>query len=566
MARKSRRAQNETAVSTAVVANIQTKKKENLLRTAAYGRLSVENETDESLQTQMSMLYQFIDEHEDLQFEDSYSDNGYSGTNFDRPEFVRLMDDVRSGKIECIVVKDLSRFGRDYLETGYYIETLFPHLNVRFIAVTDDFDSLREEDRSSLAVPIKNMVNAMYAKDISKKICASREVIKNKEDSMPMGTAPFGYDHSEDKKRFVLDEENAPTVRAIFAWSRLGVSVKEIGKRLDLIGAMTPGQSRNQKVGKEVKPAEWRADTVYKILSHPGYVGDVCVGRIKQALYKAEKCHRTSPDEWTVHQNVHEPLVTREDREQIIQTMKSNNMKKYSETDYHKEQREKIQDQFSGMIHCAECGRNMYYVRYLHDYKTLKKTGGQYLCPQNGGKAACGGRVVHEDFLKIFIMDQIHLLIKGMCDRKKMLDMVNTSQGGKNALLSAQKKMLALQVKISETEERQHKLYEDYADGVLDAEDYQNIKEQYVADAQRMQDELAGLEVKRKRLEKTIDDYSKIVKHLEQYLDNREFNSELVHELVERVSISKTDGYEITFKCEDVYKRVIEMMEGGECE
>lgn len=566
MARKSRRAQNDTAVSTAVVANIQTKKKENLLRTAAYGRLSVENETDESLQTQMSMLYQYIDEHEDLQLEDSYSDNGYSGTNFDRPEFVRLMDDVRSGKIECIVVKDLSRFGRDYLETGYYIETLFPHLNVRFIAVTDEFDSIREEDRSSLAVPIKNMVNAMYAKDISKKICAAREVIKNKEDSMPMGTAPFGYDHSEDKKKYVLDEENAPTVRAIFAWSRLGVSVKEIGKRLDLIGVMTPGQSRNKKVGKEVKPAEWRADTVYKILSHPGYVGDVCVGRIKQALYKAEKCHRTSPDEWTVHQNVHEPLVTREDREQIIQTMKANNMKKYSETDYHKEQREKIQDQFSGMIHCAECGRNMYYVRYLHDYKTLKKTGGQYLCPQNGGKAACGGRVVHEDFLKIFIMDQIHLLIKGMCDRKKMLDMVNTSQGGKNALLSAQKKMLALQVKISETEERQHKLYEDYADGILDAEDYQNIKEQYVADAQRMQDELAGLEVKRKRLEKTISDYSKIVKHLEQYLDNREFNPELVHELVERVSISNTDGYEITFKCEDVYKRVIEMMEGGDSE
>ena len=566
MARKSRRAQNDTAVSTATITNIQTKKKENLLRTAAYGRLSVENETDESLQTQMSMLYQFIDEHEDLQFEDSYSDNGYSGTNFDRPEFVRLMDDVRSGKIECIVVKDLSRFGRDYLETGYYIETLFPHLNVRFIAVTDDFDSIREEDRSSLAVPIKNMVNAMYAKDISKKICASREVMKNKADSMPMGTAPFGYDHSEDKKKYVLDEENAPTVRAIFAWSRLGVSVKEIGKRLDLIGAMTPGQSRNKKVGKEIKPAEWRADTVYKILSHPGYVGDVCVGRIKQALYKAEKCHRTSPDEWTVHQNAHEPLVTREDREQIIQTMKANNMKKYSETDYHKEQREKIQDQFSGMIHCAECGRNMYYVRYLHDYKTLKKTGGQYLCPQNGGKAACGGRVVHEDFLKIFIMDQIHLLIKGMCDRKKILDMVNTSRGGKNALLSAQKKMLALQVKISETEERQHKLYEDYADGILDAEDYQNIKEQYIADAQRMQDELAGLEVKRKRLEKTIDDYSKIVKHLEQYLDNREFNPELVHELVERVSISNTDGYEITFKCEDVYKRVIEMMEGGECE
>lgn len=404
MARKSRRAQNDTAVSTVVIANIQTKKKEKLLRTAAYGRLSVENETDESLQTQMSMLYQYIDEHEDLQLEDSYSDNGYSGTNFDRPEFVRLMDDVRSGKIECIVVKDLSRFGRDYLETGYYIETLFPHLNVRFISVTDEFDSIREEDRSSLAVPIKNMVNAMYAKDISKKICAAREVIKNKADSQPMGTAPFGYDHTEDKKRYVLDEEKRTDCQSDLRMVETWCIGERDRKRLDLIGAMTPGQSRNQKVGKEVKPAEWRADTVYKILSHPGYVGDVCVGRTSKLLIRLKMSPNHS-DEWTVHQNAHEPLVTREDREQIIQTMKANSTKKYSETDYHKEQREKIQDQFSGMIHCAECGHNMYYVRYLHDYKTLKKTGGHYLCPAERRPNGClrwsSGA---EDFLKIFII------------------------------------------------------------------------------------------------------------------------------------------------------------------
>ena len=193
MARKSRRSQAALADAALSVQAVKIKKNDVLLRTAAYGRLSVENggdETDDTLQTQMTMLYQYIDNHPDLELEDSYSDNGYSGTSFDRPEFVRLMDDVRSGKIQCIVVKDLSRFGRDYLETGYYLETLFPHLNVRFIAITDDFDSIREEDRNSLAIPIKNMVNAMYAKDISKKICASRMAQRKTADVMPQGTAP----------------------------------------------------------------------------------------------------------------------------------------------------------------------------------------------------------------------------------------------------------------------------------------------------------------------------------------------------------------------------------------
>lgn len=563
MARKSRRARNDVATNVAA-ADVQIKKKENLLRTAAYGRLSVEGETDESLHTQMAMLYQFIDSHEDLKLEDSYSDNGYSGTDFDRPEFARLMDDVKSGRIECIVVKDLSRFGRDYLETGYYIETLFPHLNVRFIAVTDEFDSSRDEDRNSLTVPIKNMVNAMYAKDISRKICASRENIKRRPDSMPMGTAPFGYVFSDDKKKYLVDNEDAPTVRAIFAWARLGVRTKEICRRLDLIGVSTPGQSRAKKAGKEITAAGWRNDMVYKVLIHPGYTGDVCVGRLKQALYKSEPAHRTSPEEWTVHTNAHEPYITGEDREKILQLLKERNTTKYGKTDYHKEQREKVKDSLSGMVWCADCGHRMYYTRYIHDYVTLKKTGGSYICPQNGGKAVCGGRVVYEDFLKIFVMDQINLLIRSMCDRKKMLDKINTSGGGKNALLSAQKKMMALQVKISETEARKTKLYEDYADGILNADDYQSIREQYIAESQRMQNDLEALESKRRRLEKTINDYTQIVKHLEQYLDNRDFNEELVHELVERISISNTDGIEITFKCADVYKQIEEMTEGGE--
>lgn len=163
MARKSRKNRN-------VESNIQTVvKKENLLDTAAYIRLSVENggnETDETLVVQQMLVERFIEEHPDLRLEEVYIDNGFTGTNFERPGFMRLMEDVRSGKVQCIVVKDLSRFGRDYLETGYYLETILPKLNVRFIAITDDYDSSRKEDRENISVElIQELVRSRMEKN-----------------------------------------------------------------------------------------------------------------------------------------------------------------------------------------------------------------------------------------------------------------------------------------------------------------------------------------------------------------------------------------------------------------
>ena len=213
MARKSRR--NKNAPQGNVQEPVIKNRKETLIATGAYARLSVENETDDTLQTQITMLHSYITNHPELELTDTYIDNGYSGTNFDRPEFIRLMDDVRSGRISCIVVKDLSRFGRDYLETGYYLETLFPHLNVRFIAVTDNFDSFREGDLNSLSVPLKNMVNTMYAKDISRKQCAAAKIRAKRERAMPNGTAPYGYRFTEDKTGYIEDPLTAPYVRMI---------------------------------------------------------------------------------------------------------------------------------------------------------------------------------------------------------------------------------------------------------------------------------------------------------------------------------------------------------------
>ena len=176
MARKSRRAvemPQEQIVQEQIKELAATA--DDKLRTAAYVRLSVEHDDDDTIQNQAAYIKDYIEGHRELQLSGVYMDHGYSGTNFDRPEFSRLMLDVQSGLINCIVVKDLSRFGRNFLETGYYLEVLLPKLNVRLIAINDNYDSSREEDQENIAVPVKNMVNEMYAKDQSRKVSLANE-------------------------------------------------------------------------------------------------------------------------------------------------------------------------------------------------------------------------------------------------------------------------------------------------------------------------------------------------------------------------------------------------------
>ena len=224
MARKSRK--NKTIVfAERESTELSPLPEDNRLATAIYARLSLENsghESDDSIKTQITLVESFVKDHPELKLAETYVDNGVSGTTFDRPEFTRLMNDVKTGKIQCIVVKDLSRFGRDYLEMGYYVEQLFPLLNVRFIAITDRYDSNNPNDRNSIVMPVKNMVNAMYAKDFSRKDAAyhahCRETGKVMKKDMP-----YGYRFSAETNNFEIDPETEPYVRLVFAWTLAGL-------------------------------------------------------------------------------------------------------------------------------------------------------------------------------------------------------------------------------------------------------------------------------------------------------------------------------------------------------
>ena len=475
-----------------------------------------------------------------------------------RPGFMRLMEDVRSGKVQCIVVKDLSRFGRDYLETGYYLETILPKLNVRFIAITDDYDSSRKEDRENISVPIKNMVNAMYAKDMSKKILAAKEAQK-RNGNITLSKVAFGYVRSEDKTRQVVDETVAPVVRMIFQWTLLGVSKREIADRLNLLGIATPGQKEKRKIARvPLEETKWNGGTVRKILENPTYTGDIVTGKLKQSLYKGVKQYRTVPEEWDVQKDMHTPLVARDDYEELQESREEIHKVTKKRQSRCMKDREKYQDSFPGMVRCGECGNVMYFRRYTHNYTTNEKMGSDYYC----GNEQCSRNLIEGNLLKILVMDQIQILIKSMCDRKLLLQKMKSATKENNIFYKAAAKVRTLERKIAQTEERNTRLYEDYVAGVVDKDDFDMMKERYIGELQNLREELQVQEQNQRILEKKANRYMDMVNHMEKYLDKREYNEALVQELVEYVEVYANGSIHVCFKCKDEFQQIAEEMEG----
>lgn len=542
MARKSRKNRN-------VESNMQTVvKKENLLDTAAYIRLSVENggnETDETLVVQQMLVERFIEEHPDLRLEEVYIDNGFTGTNFERPGFMRLMEDVRSGKVQCIVVKDLSRFGRDYLETGYYLETILPKLNVRFIAITDDYDSSRKEDRENISVPIKNMVNAMYAKDMSKKILAAKEAQK-RNGNITLSKVAFGYVRSEDKIRQVVDETVAPVVRMIFQWTLLGVSKREIADRLNLLGVTTPGQKEKRKIARvPLGETKWNGGTVRKILENPTYTGDIVTGKLKQSLYKGVKQYHTEPEEWDVQKDMHTPLVARDDYEELQESREETHKITKKRQSRCMKDRKKYQDSFPGMVRCGECGNVMYFRRYTHNYTTNEKMGSDYYC----GNEQCSRNLIEGNLLKILVMDSVQRE-----SEEKYTDNSFTGKRQQRVLESELEKL---------KNERIHQ-YEAYAEGVLSREKYIAVKNQLTEKIEKIQSEqkeLASTIIEEERYRSRI---RTVAQQLNAQIERGKLTKEIVDTMIDTVYVYDKKRIEVVLRFDDVLQKVIsEYMEGA---
>lgn len=300
-----------------------------IYKTAAYVRLSVEDSgkpgTD-TIEGQKALLTSFIESKTDMELVSLFCDNGRTGTDFDRPQFEKMMEEVRKGRINCIVVKDLSRFGRNYKETGNYLERIFPFLGVRFIAVNDNFDTLTaERTQDGYIVPLKNLINEVYSKDISKKIDAALSV-KQRNGEFIGAWAPYGYRKDpDDKHHLVINEETAPTVRQIFKWRSEGVSVVQISRRLNDAGILSPSAylyATGEVKTEKYKGVPWHTQILKSILAHPVYIGHMVQGRKKQSFYEGKRQTYVDEANWIIVRNTHEPIIDGETFEKVQQIAK----------------------------------------------------------------------------------------------------------------------------------------------------------------------------------------------------------------------------------------------------
>lgn len=288
-------------------------------RTALYARLSVElmNRKSESIENQLELMRRYISGKPEFSEIYEYTDKGFTGTDFHRPAFENMMEDVRSGKINCIIVKDLSRLGRDYLETSNYIETIFPFLGVRFISVNDHFDTNEENNgNKELEIALKNLVNDMYARDVSKRVSTSKKQDQIRGKYMG-GNAPYGYkiDKEHPLRQLIVDEPSAGIVRDIYGMVLDGLTLREISMKLQERKLSIPGQYfRNGHLylepDDEVKL--WRIGTISNILHNQSYIGNLVQGKRRERHYKGEAVHFTNEDEWIIVEDTHEPIVSKE--------------------------------------------------------------------------------------------------------------------------------------------------------------------------------------------------------------------------------------------------------------
>ncbi len=524
-------------------------------RAALYVRLSVEfnGKRGDSLETQRQIMEAYIALCPDIEITEIYTDNGITGRTFEREAFQRMLADVESGKIDCIVVKDLSRLGRNTIDTGYYIEKYFPLHGVRFIAVNDQFDSEDSENSGNhLIVPLKNMINEAYAADISKKVRAQQNQAM-RDGEFVGARPPYGYRKDPDNcHRLLVNEDTAPIVRQIFQWTVDGMPLNMIVKRLNESGVMTPGYyhascglfSYDNKLAGSGK---WQTWTVGKILADQVYTGDMVQGKHTNVGHKQVA---TKPADWIVVRNTHEPLVSREVfakaqavREKAAQRGKSP-AKKVPYTE----------NILRGRVFCGCCGKNLHRQRHQCGYYV-------YHCISNDriGKGACEAKVyVREPDLFnaiLTIIRQKAEVMMGEALRLKRCD-------GK---IAAQKAQVDQKIADLGQETQKYKallagLYESFVKGILTKAEYLELREDYSGKISGAVERVQQLQARQAELERQVEQYTSMADKLAAMDKDTALSALLVNQLIQRVTVNGPEDVSIDFSFESGFERVREVL------
>ena len=516
---------------------------------ALYVRLSVEDgdkDVSTSIESQKQLLDEFLNNNKDIQFYNYYIDDGYSGTDFNRPGFKNLFNDMKLNKFNTIIVKDLSRLGRNYIEAGNYIEQIFPLFNIRFIAINDKIDSfLFPESIRNTNMPLKNLINDEYCRDISKKISSTFKTMR-KNGLYTSGTPPYGYKvDPENKHHLVIDEKTAPNVKLIYDLYLKGYGMKRIVNYLHDANIVNPSGYKKSK-RKDINKIGffWSTSSISKILDNQVYCGDLVQGKSRNISYKIHKGIKKPKEEWDIVKNTHEPIIDRDIWEKVQE------IRKKATKEFVKIPKE--ENLFSGKLKCHECG---YALRRMYMKNRIGYNCSTYMDRSN---KICKNHYISEEELKRIVWKSIKCQLKIILNAEKVIKSIEKSKFTNDEMIFYKNNINKQQIELEKYKQMKIDLYEDWKLGSITEEEYKSYLEDYADKINNLSKNIDYLQQKiNENKNKNNFENNNLIQIANLYRNKEKLSHEIVDNLIEVIEINKNKEIIIKFKYKDEFEEVL---------
>ena len=530
-------------------------------RLGKYIRLSKEDllrgrDESNSVINQRLLLEQYHQTHMDEFYEgdesDVYVDDGKTGTDTDREDFQRLLADVYSGKINCVIVKDLSRLSRNYTDAGNLIENLFVRLNIRFISLAEGVDSYRNPDSvSNIIVPITNVMNDQYCYQTSKKI---RQVFdyKRRNGQYIGAFAPYGYvKHPKDKHQLIIDPDAAEIVKLIFSLFLKGSSKRAIALYLNEHGVPSPSAYKLQKdipvSTRGYDDPMWGARMIHSILTNPTYTGDLAQGRSRVKSYKVHEVESVPREEWVEVAGTHEAIIDYETFDKVQALLQRDTRTSPKGREVHL---------FSGFLKCADCGRAI--TRSVGNNNNV-----YYACStyKNRSRTACTMHSIKHNRLEAAVLfavqQQIHLAVS----YSEMIARINTAPVKKSQSIRLEELIAAKERELAKISRYKQSLYQDWKDGEITQQDYRDMKADYERQTIALTDVLTRLNAERAELANGVKSEHPALVAFTKHQNIDQLSRELLVELIDHIKVYENGNISVRFKFADEFRRIAEYIE-----
>lgn len=503
-----------------------------------------------SISSQKALIKQFLKDKDDIILVSERIDDGYTGSNFERPQFQLMLEDIKRGVVDCVIVKDLSRFGREYIDSGNYLERIFPALGVRFIAITDNVDSINDQ-QNELMISFKNLLNDAYCRDISIKIRSNLEV-KRRNGDVVASFVSYGYKKDPSNKyKLIIDEEAAMVVKDIFKMKINGYNHGGIVKVLEERGVLSPaaykwskGENYNSPFAKNNDPS-WSPSTVKEILTNTIYIGTLTQGKYSTPNHKVKKMLKKPESEWIVVEENHEPIVTKREFALVQRIMGlDTRTSPYEDTVY----------PLSGLIICGDCGTSM--------VKKVIPVNGKdyhyYVCNTHKRSGNCKNHRISQGMLEDTVLKLVQTFVANIIDMNHMMKFLEDVPLQEIDIKEIEKKKALKIRELAKCKELRNSLYEDLKEGIISQTDYNELYEGYNKRA-RNAEEL--IRIYEREINNILEDKSEKflwIKHFVNYQNISELTRIAAVELIDRIKILDKKHIEVIFNFDDVYLQLIE--------